>query len=131
MNATLDEAQYGLVDARGFIKRRGIDGVIQEIIRPLPKAQLPEGAPLSLRGEHRLNPDATSVLPIAMGIISPDSPLASLTLDSVEKLWNQAWKDGGYGRYDISSEPDSPGPWPIASLFIARSYAETGNFARP
>ncbi|NIM58571.1 MAG: hypothetical protein GTO16_06465 [Candidatus Aminicenantes bacterium] len=128
MNATLDEAQYGLVDARGFIKRRGIDGVIQEIVKPLPKAQFPEGSPLSLKGEHRLNPDATSVLPIAMGIISPDSPLASLTLDSVEKLWNQAWKDGGYGRYDISSEPDSPGSWPIASLFVARSYAETGNF---
>jgi len=128
MNAMLDKAQYGLIDARGFVKRRGIDGVIQEIVKPLPKAQLPEGAPLSLKGEHRLNPDASSVLPIAMGLISPDSPLASLTLDSVEKLWNQAWKDGGYGRYDVSSEPDSPGSWPIASLFIARSYAETGNF---
>jgi len=127
-NAMLDEAQYGLIDSRGFIKRRGIDGVIQEIVKPLPKAQLVEGVPLASRGEHRLNPDATSVLPIAMGLISPDSPLALLTLDSVEKLWNQAWKDGGYGRYDVSSEPDSPGSWPIASLFIARSYAETGNF---
>jgi len=129
-NAMLDEAQYGLIDSRGLIKRRGIDGVIQEIVKPLPKAQLPEGVPLSSKGEHRLNPDATSVLPIAMGIISPDSPLASLTLDSVEKLWNQAWKDGGYGRYHVSSEPDPPGSWPIPSLFIARSYIETGNFEK-
>jgi hypothetical protein len=128
MNAMLDEAQYGLIDSRGFVKRRAIDGVIQEIVKPLPKAQLPEGVPLSSRGEHRLNPDATSVLPIAMGLISPDSPLALLTLDSVEKLWNQAWKEGGYGRYDVSSEPDSAGSWPIASLFIAGSYAEAGNF---
>jgi len=127
-NAMFDEAQYGLIDGRGLIKRRGIDGVIQEIVRPLPKAQLLEGVPLSSKGEHRLNPDATSVLPIAMGLISPDSPLASLTLDSVEELWNQAWKNGGYGRYNVSSEPDSPGSWPIASLFIARSYIETGNF---
>jgi hypothetical protein len=126
-NAMLDKAQYGLVDGRGFVKRRGIDGVIQEIIKPLPKARLPEGVPLSSKGEHRLNPDATSVLPIAMGLISPDSPLASLTLDSVEKLWNQAWMDGGYGRYHVSSEPCSPGSWPIASLFIARAYIEIGN----
>ncbi len=128
--AMFDEAQYGLIDGRGLIKRRGIDGVIQEIVKPLPRAHLPEGVPLSLKGEHRLNPDATSVLPIAMGLISPDSPLASLTLDSVEKLWNQAWKNGGYGRYDVSSELDSPGPRPLASLFFARSYIETGNFEK-
>jgi GH15 family glucan-1,4-alpha-glucosidase len=129
-NAMLDKAQYGLIDSRGFIKRRGIDGVIQEIVKPLPKAQLSEGVPLSSRGEHRLNPDASSVLPIAMGFIPPDSPVASLTLDSVEKLWNQAWKDGGYGRYHVSSEPDPPGSWPFPSLFIARSYVETGNFEK-
>ena len=129
-NAMLDKAQYGLSDSRGFIKRRGFDGVIQEIVKPLPKAQLSEGVPLSSRGEHRLNPDASSVLPIAMGFIPPDSPVASLTLDSVEKLWNQAWKDGGYGRYHVSSEPDSPGSWPFPSLFIARSYVETGNFEK-
>ena len=129
-NAMLDKAQYGLSDSRGFIKRRGFDGVIQEIVKPLPKAQLSEGVPLSSGGEHRLNPDASSVLPIAMGFIPPDSPVASLTLDSVEKLWNQAWKDGGYGRYNVSSEPDSPGSWPFPSLFIARSYVETGDFEK-
>jgi GH15 family glucan-1,4-alpha-glucosidase len=127
-NAMLDDSQYGLIDSRGFIKRRSIDGIIQEIVKPLPKAQLPEGVPLSSKGEHHLNPDATSVLPIAMSFIFPDSPLASLTLDSVEELWNQAWKDGGYGRYNESSELDSPGAWPFPSLFIARSYVETGDF---
>jgi hypothetical protein len=129
-NAVLDEARYGLVDSRGFTKRRSIDGLIQEIARPLSKAQLAEGVPLSLKGEHRLNPDASSVLPMALGLISPDSSLASLTLDRVEKLWNQAWEDGGYGRYDLSSEPAPPGPWPLPSLFIARSYVETGNFEK-
>ncbi len=129
-SAMLDDARYRLVDSRGFIKRRSDDGLIQEIIKPLPKAKLSEGVPLSSRSEHRLNPDASSVLPIAMRFISPDSPLASLTLDSVEKLWNQAWKDGGYGRYHVSSEPDSPGSWPFPSLFIARSYVETGNFEK-
>jgi len=129
-NAMLDDSQYGLIDGRGLIKRRSVDGVIQEIIKPLPKARLPEGVPLSSSGEHHLNPDASSVLPIAMRFISPDSPLASLTLDSVETLWNQAWKDGGYGRYHISSEPEFPGSWPFPSLFIARAYVETGNFKK-
>jgi len=129
-SAMLDDSRYGLVDSRGFIKRRSADGIIQEIIKPLPKARLSEGVPLSLRREHRLNPDTSSVLPIAMRFISPDSPLASLTLDSVETLWNQAWKDGGYGRYHVSSETEFPGSWPFPSLFIARAYVETGNFEK-
>jgi len=129
-NAMLDDARYRLVDSRGFIKRRSIDGLVQEIIKPLPKARLQEGVPLSSRKEHRLNPDTSSVLPIALGFISPDSPLASLTLDGVEELWNQAWEDGGYGRYHVSSELGPPGSWPFPSLFIARSYVETGNFEK-
>ena len=126
-HAMLNDARYRLVDSRGFIKRRSIDGLVQEIVKPLPRAQLPDGVPLSSRAEHLLNPDASSALPIAMGFISPDSPLASETLANLEILWNQAWEGGGYGRYHVSSEPDSPGSWPFPSLFIARSYVETGN----
>jgi hypothetical protein len=127
-SAMLDDPRYRLVDSRGFVKRRSADGLVHEIIKPLPKAQLREGVPLSSKGDHRLNPDASSVLPIAMGLIPADSSLASLTLQSVEELWNQVWEDGGYGRYHASSELDPPGPWPIPSLFVARSYVETGNF---
>ncbi|RMD96076.1 MAG: hypothetical protein D6814_12065, partial [Calditrichaeota bacterium] len=28
--------------------------------------------------------------------------------------------------YHVASEPDSPGPWPFASLFVARAYLEAG-----
>ena len=49
---------------------------------------------------------------------------------SVERLWNQAWTNGGYGRYDVSSEPDSPGAWPFASVFVARASIETGASAQ-
>jgi hypothetical protein len=123
----LHNPRYALVDSRGFIKRRSIDGSIQESIKALPEAQLPPDVPLSGKGIHFLNPDASAALPVAMGFISPDSSIASSTLANLENLWNQEWDGGGYGRYDTSSEPDSPGAWPFPSLFIARAYVETGN----
>ena len=66
------------------------------------------------------------VLPIAHGFIDPTGDLARGTLAHIEGLWNQWWEGGGYGRYHASSEPDSPGAWPFASLFVARAYAEAG-----
>ena len=126
--AFLYERQSRLVDRRGLIKRRRIDGPFQEIVEPLPEARLPGGVPLSSEGIHFLNPDASTSLPIAMGFLSPDSPLASATMKSLEALWNQVWEGGGYCRYNMSSEPDSPGPWPFPSLFIARAYVETEDF---
>ena len=120
----LSDKRYGLVDEGKFIKRRSTDGTVQKSIKPLAEAQLPDKVPLSGKGDHPLNPDTSVVLPIALGFISPDSDLAKNTLESVESLWNQDWKGGGYGRYHVSSEPDSPGPWPFPSLFVARAYAE-------
>jgi hypothetical protein len=58
--------------------------------------------------------------------VPPDSALAREGLAGVEALWNQAWEGGGYGRYNVASEPDSPGPWPFASLFVARAAIEAG-----
>ena len=125
--AILHHAQYRLVNDRGFIKRRKIDSSVQESAEPSPDALLPEGVPLSASGTHLLNPDASASLPIALGFVSPASPVALSTLASLEGLWNQGWKGGGYGRYHVSSEPDSPGPWPFPSLFIARAYLEAGD----
>lgn len=129
-HSMLDHTQYGLVDERGFIKRRKVDGSVQETLDPSPEAGLPEEVPLSSDEAHFLNPDASTSLPIAFGFISPRSPLASLTMANLEKLWNQSWKEGGYGRYHTSSEPDSPGPWPFPSLFIARALMETGDLEK-
>jgi hypothetical protein len=120
----LEDQRYGLIQEGKFVKRRAIDGIVQKIIKPLAEAQLPSQVPLSRKGDHSLDPDTSTVLPIAFGFVSPDSDLAKQTLESVESLWNQDWKDGGYGRYHVSSEPDSPGPWPFPSLFVARAYTE-------
>jgi hypothetical protein len=128
--AMLEDRVFRMVDNRGFIKRRGSEGRVQETIVPGPDAGLPPSVPLAAEPVHYLNPDTSAALPIVFGLVPPDSPLAVLTLSSLEALWNQSWTGGGYGRYHFSSEPDSPGPWPFPSLFVARAAAATGDFAK-
>ncbi|MDZ7333002.1 MAG: hypothetical protein ONB13_12685 [candidate division KSB1 bacterium] len=128
--AMLADARFKLSDHRGLIKRRKADGTIQETITALPEAQLPNEVPLAGPGVHWLNPDTSSALPIAFGFIDPGSPLSEATMNNLETLWNQSWQLGGYGRYHVSSEPDSPGPWPFASLFMARAYVEMAHYDR-
>ena len=125
--AMLDNARWRLVENGHFVKRRGIDGAWQQTITTPPDCPLPDGIPLKDAGPHYLDPDTSSVLPIAYGYIDPRSELAGRTLAHVEQLWNQWWDGGGYGRYNASSEADSAGPWPFASLFIARAYTEAGD----
>jgi hypothetical protein len=124
--AMLKDPLYRLVDEECFIKRRGIRGSIQYTITPSKNAELPPESPLFHEKIHHLNPDASAALPIAFGLIPPDSNLAIGTMKDLESLWNQNWRSGGYGRYHFTSEPDSAGPWPFPSLFIARAYAEMG-----
>jgi hypothetical protein len=121
---------YALCDTRGIIKRRLLDGRVEETISALPGSGLPPGVPLASDGAHLLNPDTCCVLPIVFGMVDPRSPLSRATLAAVDALWNQAWGGGGYGRYHVSSEPDSPGPWPFASIFVARALVEAGDSAR-
>jgi hypothetical protein len=125
-HATLDHPVCALAHDGVLVKRKTRDGRVHNQIAPLPDAGLPASAPLAGPGAHWLNPDTCVTLPIVFGFVPPDSPLARRTLDSVEPLWNEAWQDGGYGRYACSSEPDSPGGWPVASLFVARAAVETG-----
>jgi hypothetical protein len=127
--AWLSHPTWALQDARGFIKRRALDGRVQEQADARPDAGLPAGVPLASPGPHWLNPDTCAVLPIVFGLVDPASPVAQATLGSVETLWNQGWDSGGYGRYHVTSEPDSPGAWPFASLFVARANVEAGRSA--
>ncbi len=129
-NAMLSDPQFKLINEYGFLKRRRIDGTVQEVVAASLEAQLPEGVPLSEPGEHFLNPDTSAALPIAFGFVEPDSPIAIATMKNLETLWNQSWEEGGYGRYHVSSEPDSPGAWPFPSLFLARAYAEMGEYEK-
>ena len=128
--AILFDNKYGMVERGGFIKRRTVSGKVQEDLNAQPGSGLPAGVPLFEKGRHLLNPDTSTAFPIMLEFIDPKGDLAAKTLRGLEKLWNQGWSGGGYGRYHMSSEPDSPGPWPFSSLFVARAYFEAGRDAR-
>ncbi|MHC4942687.1 MAG: hypothetical protein ACYTG7_06660, partial [Planctomycetota bacterium] len=125
--AMLSNERFALVDHGRLIKRRRLNGDVQEEVIAAPDSGLPAGIPILEEGPHLLNPDTSSVLPIALEFIDPGGALAAATLTEVEKLWNLHWDGGGYSRYHTSSEPDSPGPWPFASLFVARACFEAGD----
>jgi len=124
--AALTDRRHGFVRDGALVKRVNLDGTVQDRIEPVPDSMMPAGAPLLRPDAHWLNPDTCVTLPIAYRFVAPDSDLARRTLDSVEPLWNQEWQTGGYGRYHVSSEPDSPGGWPFASVFVARAAVEAG-----
>ncbi len=124
--ATLHHPVYALVDRGRLVKRRTVEGDIQTEARPLQPASFPSLTPLFAPGRHFLNPDTSAAFAIAWEFIDPRSGLARTTLRDQERLWNQAWTGGGYARYNVTSEPDSPGPWPFASLFVARAGVLAG-----
>ena len=126
--ALLHHPTRALVDQGHLIKRRNVTGEIADVI-PSSSSCLP-GAPLCTESFHRLMPDASEALPIAFGIVEPTSPVARGTLDHLEQLWNTRWSDGGYDRYNTSTQPDQPGPWPFASCFILRAQHEAKLYDR-
>lgn len=128
-HAVLEDRRYQLIEDGHFIKRRGLNGTWQRTIQMASDFGLPKETPLLREGPHFLDPDTSSILPVAHAFIDPKSELAKNTLSHVEELWNQRWEGGGYGRYHASSEPDSPGAWPFASVFVARACVEAGNDA--
>ncbi|MCX6622234.1 MAG: PQQ-binding-like beta-propeller repeat protein, partial [Acidobacteria bacterium] len=123
----LHHPRLALVDQGRLIKRRLVDGTVQDRFVPPHPEKLGRSMPLGNEPVSYCDPDTSNVLPVFMGLVDPRGELAANTLRAVEKLWNQRWDIGGYGRYDVTSEPDSPGPWPFATLFVARAYAAAGN----
>jgi hypothetical protein len=130
LQAMTSHPKFSLVDDGHFTKRRLANGEVQKTMTPVNRKSMPPGSPLREESVSYCDADTENVLPIAFEVIDPKSPLSLNTLKFIERLWNQRWKGGGYGRYDATSEPDSPGPWPFASLFVARAYLEAGDHAK-
>jgi hypothetical protein len=127
-HAILSHPTHALVHEGGLFKRRGADGSVQERIIPKPGHGLPQEVGLARDIPHPLNPDSACALPILLGFVTPESDIARTTMCQLETLWNQGWESGGYGRYHMDSDPDSPGAWPFASLYIARAYLELRDY---
>ena len=116
-----------LVHDGAFIKRRDVTGEIAEhLVNPGGAPDVPS---MNVQ-HHRIHPDATMALPIALGLVAPHSALASNTLNQVEQLRDLRWAGGGYERYDSTSEINMPGPWGIAAALILRGQHAAGQFDR-
>src|SRR5207237_4729623 len=132
----LNHPTHSMIEDGRIIKRRLVDGSVQlGLIAQTNnvdflKRFVPKGMPLAGGAEKIWTPDISQCLPIALGVIDPRSDIAKKTIDTMEVLWSQAWKDGGYGRYNIDSEPDSPGPWPFATAYMAAACLEAGDLPR-
>jgi GH15 family glucan-1,4-alpha-glucosidase len=122
--AMLEHPKFRLIEEGRLIKRRTLDGRWQRYVKPPNPESMPPGSPIGTLERPEAEPDTSETLPILWGMVDPRSGLARATMDAMERLWNQRWQIGGYARYNTDSEPDPPAPWPFASLFIARAYAE-------
>lgn len=127
-NSMLNHPKFKLIEDGHIIKRRKTNGEWQRYLIPPNRKHMPNRSPIAIEEKPSAEPDASEVLPIVYNFVEAKSELAMKTLDWVEKLWNQRWDYGGYERYDSSSEPEPPGPWPFASLFIAKANHEAGNY---
>jgi hypothetical protein len=128
LQAVLRHPQMALVDNGHLIKRRKVTGEIAD--DPAGFKGFSPDVPLNTERVHRLMPDASMALPLALGVIDPQSSLGRGTLDFLEQLWNTRWSDGGYDRYHTSGQPDQPGPWPFATTFILRAQHDAGLLER-
>ena len=126
--AMLSHPDRALVRDGRLIKRRNVTGAVADDTAGFPG--FAPDVPLKTERAHRLMPDASMALPIALAIVPPRSELARRTLDDLEGLWNTRWSDGGHDRYHTSGQCDMPGPWPFATAFILRAEHDAGNFER-
>lgn len=129
--AMLHHPELSLVEDGAFIHRRLPDGSVQTHMTPdtgyreegylhyIPSP--PATAPLPRACE----PDIAEALPIIYGLTDPQSDLALGTMRKLEALWSPTGI-GGYARYNIDSDPDSPGPWAFATAFMAAAELESG-----
>ncbi|MBC8080309.1 MAG: hypothetical protein H7X86_08185 [Gorillibacterium sp.] len=125
-DAVLNHPLYAFIRDGKWVKRIKMDGEVQEIIKPVKDYKEKDDIPLGNEPISYLNPDASVVFPIIYGLVSPDERTVLATLEDLEQLWNMRWNHGGYDRYHTSSEPDTPGPWIFASLFLARANHAAG-----
>ncbi|HTO94522.1 MAG TPA: hypothetical protein VMM80_09100 [Bacteroidota bacterium] len=126
----LTHPKFSLVEEGHFIKRRTRTGEWQRFMIPPNPSGMPPGSPMAVNPKPLCEPDLGNVIPVMYGFVGPSTDIARRTLEDCDTLWSQAWDFGGYPRYNTTSEPDPPAPWPLATIFMARAYAETGDWKK-
>ncbi len=128
--AMLNDPSYRFVEEGHLIKRRKRDGSWQKYFIPPNRNVPPPGSPLATIEKPEGDPDTGSLYPIIYEMVDPRGTVGKKTIEHMDALWNQRWDFGGYARYNTDSEPDPPGPWPIASMLVARAALEAGDHER-
>ncbi|MFO1449816.1 MAG: hypothetical protein U1F61_16785 [Opitutaceae bacterium] len=123
----LRHPRFALVDQGRLIKRRSLTG---ERVRTVQFPASAPDVPLKTERVNLLEPDSSTMLPLLLGIVPPESALGRATLNAMEELWSARWWGGGYERYHSSGQCDQPGPWTFASGFILRAQHDAGLFER-
>ena len=126
-NAFLTHPKFAMIDNGHFIKRRKESGEVHLFFEPPDKSLLNDGIPIKEEEVNSIEPDTMETYPIIFEIVDPKGNIATKTLEHLEKIWNQRWDYGGYPRYNVTSEADFAGPWPLATMLMARAYLENGN----
>lgn len=123
--------RFSCIDEGRIIARRLTDGSVQrsmtaeagyhdERYTPYVPAPLPDPTP------HPCEPDSVAALAVLYGIVDPASDVARATLDHLRThLWNTTGI-GGYARSPLASDPDSPGPWPFVTAWMAEAELRAG-----
>lgn len=127
-SAMLDHPTLSLIEDGVFIHRRLVDGTVQETMAPDTSYNDPRYASYIAQGADPTaaapcEPDITEALPLIYGLVDPSSDLARATMERLRVLWSSTGT-GGYARYNIASDPDSPGPWAFATAFMAAAEIE-------
>ncbi|MFZ5516177.1 MAG: hypothetical protein ACOY90_06035 [Candidatus Zhuqueibacterota bacterium] len=125
--AMLFHPTFAMVSDGHFIKRRKESGEIHRYFEPPDKSILHDGVPLKELDANAVDPDTAATFAIFNDVVDPRGPIATNTLAQLELLWNQTWDHGGYARYNVTSEADIAGPWPLATAMMARAYLENEN----
>lgn len=131
--AMLEHPTHSLVESGRFIRRRLVDGSHETALIADPSWRDDRYAqylpPQYDTRPRPCEPDVTEVLPIIYGIVDARSNIARQTLDAVASLWSPN-DTGGYARYNVASDPDSPGPWPFATAMVAAAELDAGRDER-
>ncbi len=127
LKTMLGDPHFKLLEDGHFIKRRTVSGEWQRYMIPPNRKGMPPGSPIATEEKPECEPESAEAFPIIHGLVDARGPVAGATLAWIEKLWNQRWDFGGYSRYNVSSEPDPPAPWPLVGVLMAQAYAEAGN----
>lgn len=127
---TFQHPSLRFIENGRLIKRRTRAGEWQQHFVPANRGSMPPGSPIATIATPECDPDTGTLYPIIFGYVDPRGPVAAETVRAMDRLWNQRWEHGGYARYNTDSEPDPPGPWPIATMLIARAALEGGDHDR-